>query len=202
MFPRVGWLFFCLGCAPAYIADTGDSEPSGSQDTHTGTNDTSPSDSGDSGGGSTDSGSSIVDVDLCINEFMASNSDTTVDESGTSEDWIELHNPGADDVSLDGMTITDDLDEADKHSLDGLSVLAGDFVLLWADGDEKEGVDHLSFALDADGEAPGLYLADGTALQLLTYGAQLTDWSATRTTDCGKSWDFTESPTPGESNEG
>jgi hypothetical protein len=205
MLRSIWWMMFGLGCAPVFIGDTGVSTSSGPHDTSSGSggsDDTSASDSGDSGSGSGDSGGGGGDVVVCINEFMASNNVTTMDESGVAEDWVELHNPGVDDVSLDGTTITDDFDEPDKHSLDGLSLPAGDFLLLWADGDEKEGAEHLSFSLDADGEALGLYSANGTALQLLEFDAQLTDVSAARTTDCGSSWDFTESPTPGASNEG
>ena len=48
-----------------------------------------------------------------INEVVSSNSEYT-DEDGDTPDWFELHNPGSEDVSIDGWFISDDLDELDK----------------------------------------------------------------------------------------
>ena len=48
-----------------------------------------------------------------INEVVSSNSEYT-DEDGDTPDWFELHNPGSEDVSIDGWFISDDLDELSK----------------------------------------------------------------------------------------
>ncbi|MDB4562949.1 lamin tail domain-containing protein, partial [Akkermansiaceae bacterium] len=40
-----------------------------------------------------------------ISEFMASNSGTINDEDGDSSDWIEIHNPDASPVDLDGYRL-------------------------------------------------------------------------------------------------
>ncbi len=138
---------------------------------------------------------------LRINEFMASNATTIADGAGGFADWIELYNPTDQPVSLDGWTITDDLDQPDKVDLDpSLRVPAGGFLLLWADGDVDEGPDHLPFRLDAAGEAIGIFDAYGTRSDGLEYDAQTTDISAARVPDGSDNWTLTDQPTPGSSN--
>jgi len=141
------------------------------------------------------------DWTICINEFMASNASTYPDEGGAFPDWIELYNHGSEDLSLDGATITDDLSAIDKHTLGDITIAAGGFVVLFADSDVDEGDLHLSFELDASGESLGLYTPDGAELDALNYDKQVQDVSAYRTEDCAGSWDYTTTPTPGESNQ-
>ena len=56
---------------------------------------------------------------LVINEFMADN-ETTVedpDESGEYPDWIELYNGSEEPIALNGLFLTDDLDEPTKWQI-------------------------------------------------------------------------------------
>lgn len=151
-------------------------------------------------GGPSDSGEPSP-ATLVINEFMASNATTITDETGAYPDWIELYNTGSADVSLDGFTITDDLTKPDKFAFpDGLTVPAGGYLLLFADGDTDQGDEHVGFSLKASGEAIGLYDAEGRPIDRLTYEQQATDWSAARIPDGSDNWEVTDHPTPGESN--
>lgn len=155
-------------------------------------------------------GSSVLlngcaDGQVVINEFMASNASTVSDESGAFPDWIELHNLGGTDVSMDGWYISDDPTLPDREPLDGsLTVPAGGYLLLWADGDVDQGLDHLSFRLAAAGEAVVLArTVDGAvqAVDTVTYGEQQTDVSTARSPDGTGDWAETTSPTPGAANE-
>jgi hypothetical protein len=137
---------------------------------------------------------------LRINEFMASNSWTVEDESGAYPDWVEIYNPNDGELSLEGLRLTDDLEEPDKHILGDLIIEGGGFQLLWADSDEEDGDSHLSFRLSKSGESLGLYDADGTLIDGLNYSAQATDYSAARIPDGSDSWAISEDPTPGTSN--
>ncbi|HTR41608.1 MAG TPA: CotH kinase family protein [Pseudomonadales bacterium] len=47
-------------------------------------------------------------TNLTISEFMATNVNTVADEDGDSSPWIEIFNPTAADVSLNGWALTDD----------------------------------------------------------------------------------------------
>ncbi len=156
-------------------------------------------DGGSADGGSGDGGFPVAP--LVINEFMASNATTIADPAGGFADWLELYNPTTADVSLEGWTITDDRAIPDKFALDAsLHVPAGGFLILWADGDVKEGPDHLSFRLHAAGEELGLYGPDGSEQDGFAYGKQATDISAARVPDGSETWVLTDAPTPGASN--
>ncbi len=139
---------------------------------------------------------------LLVNELMASNQSTVQDPTGAWPDWIELYNPTAEAVDLEGWTVTDDLDEPDAHALTGLSIAPGEHLLLWADGDPELGADHLSFALESSGESFGLFAPDRTPADGLSFGQQATDVALARSPDGGETWTLTTEPTPGASNGG
>ena len=66
-----------------------------------------------------------------INEVVSSNSEYT-DEDGDTPDWFELHNPGSEDVSIDGWFISDDLDELDKWVFPNITLAPDEYLLVWA----------------------------------------------------------------------
>ncbi len=115
-------------------------------------------------------------------------------------EWVEIYNPSDGELSLEGLSLTDDHEEFDKHILGDLTIEGGGFQLLWADSDEEDGDTHLSFRLSKNGESLGLYYADGTLIDGLNYSAQATDYSAARIPDGSNTWVITEDPTPGASN--
>lgn len=137
-----------------------------------------------------------------VNEVMARNLHAVQSPSGTYSDWIELYNPGGSRLDLDGWTITDDLDEPDRHTLSGVAIEAGGHLLLYADDAPDLGGDHLGFALDEAGEAVGLYDPDGAAIDGLLFGLQVPDVALARETDGGVPWILTGDPTPGAPNGG
>jgi hypothetical protein len=145
-------------------------------------------------------GTSVVWSDVVINEFMARNATGLQDSSEAYPDWIELFNPTEEDIDLEGWTLSDDIDERERHTLVGLSIEAGGWLLLYADGDPDQGDDHLDFSLDVDGEEIGLYSPDGGVVDELEFGALPTDHSAARQIDGGSEWEITDAPTPGSSN--
>ena len=142
-------------------------------------------------------------LELCINEFMPGNVTSLVNLDGSSPDWIELHNPGTEALDLGLWTMTDDLEDPEKHSMSGLlSVEAGGFLLLWADGEGGAGADHLNFKLSSEGGDLGIYAPDGRG-SVIHYGEVEDDFSAGRTTDCcteAGCWEFNFRGSPGYSN--
>jgi Lamin Tail Domain len=202
-FAHVASLLLLAACTSATSSDSGTAADGGSDDG--GTSDGGTSDGGSDDGGSDDGGSGGDGggdtYDIAINEFMASNASTLTDEAGAYPDWIELYNAGSTSVDLDGFFITDDLKEPEKHEFaGGLSIEAGGFLVLFADGDVKDGDLHLGFNLASAGEDLAIYDADGNNIDALTYEAQATDWSAARVPDGSSTWEITDSPTPGSSN--
>lgn len=120
-------------------------------------------------------------LELCINEFMSENDAALADETNAYPDWIELHNPGTASVPLEGWALTDDETEPDKSPLDGLSIEAGGFLLLWADGLTTG--QHLAFDLASAEGSVALYAPDGRG-SIVNYGAISADFSLARSPDC------------------
>ncbi len=130
-----------------------------------------------------------VDVQLSINEVMADNVLTVADDHGTPSPWIELFNPTAVDISLEGYSVTDDFANAKKSVIPaGVGIAAGGYLVLWADGNPTAGPTHLSILLSPKGGSLALARPDGTFIDRITYGAQATDMSAAREPDGSDKW--------------
>jgi hypothetical protein len=120
---------------------------------------------------------------VCINEFMPDNTSGPRDETDEWADWIELHNPTDADVSLRGMRLSDDAEEPDKHVFGDVTLAAGGFLLLWADGDVEEGPNHLPFGLASDGGTVTLFDGAGRG-SIINYDAVGPDMALARAEDC------------------
>lgn len=142
----------------------------------------------------------IVSAQIYINEFMASNSSGVTDpDFNNSSDWIELYNASPLHVNLGGYYLTDNLDEPQKWMIPEKTFIpAKTHLLFWAD-DKNMGL-HLNFKLSAEGEAIALVSPDGTIMDEITFGEQITDISFGRQTDGGENWVFMKYSTPRSSN--
>ena len=76
-------------------------------------------------------------ISLVVNEFMASNGATLVDEDGHYEDWIELHNTGASTVRLDGYGLSDDRSVQRKWTFPDINIEPNGFLLVYASGKDR-----------------------------------------------------------------
>ncbi|MCP4921136.1 MAG: lamin tail domain-containing protein [Proteobacteria bacterium] len=143
--------------------------------------------------------------EVVINEFMASNASTIADSSGAYPDWIELYNPGAEAVDMDGWTLTDDLEELDRYTFpESTSIDAGGYLLVWADGDEDQEGLHTAWNLDKNGEQIGLAASSeygGVLVDAIEYESQATDISMARMPDGSTTWEADTTPTPRATNE-
>ncbi len=72
---------------------------------------------------------------IVINELLASNSATNVDEYGDSGDWIELFNASDQEISLGGYYLSDEAADLFRWSLSDTTLVPGAYLALWADGD-------------------------------------------------------------------
>jgi hypothetical protein len=141
---------------------------------------------------------------VVLNELLAANDSTLMDEAGEYDDWFELHNPTDQAVDLAGMFLSDDLGDPQKWEIPAGTVIEpGGFLLLWADEDADQGPLHTSFKLNADGEELGLFdtLANGNGvIDSVSFPAQESDVSYGRVPDGNGGWSFMNAPTPGSSN--
>ncbi len=120
---------------------------------------------------------------LFINEVMPSNTTACMDIVGEFDDFIELYNSGAAAIDLGGFTISDDQTVPAKATLAaGVTVPAHGYRMLWADG-QIQGLDHLPFKLNANGEEITLYAPDGTMLDTYSWTIAMPDQSFARFPD-------------------
>lgn len=146
------------------------------------------------------------DVELYINEFMASNDNALPGPQGDYPDWIEIYNAGDEDIMLGGYYMSDVLDDPEALYMipdtypDSVTVAAGGYLVFYANKDEAYSVLNLNFKLSGSGEAVGLWDSEMAIVDSITYGEQIADTSYGRYTDGTASWFMMPEYTPGASN--
>jgi hypothetical protein len=119
-----------------------------------------------------------------LNEVLALN--TSISHEGTTPDLIELFNEGATAADLSGLRLTDDPAQPNKFIFPpGTGLLAGGYLVLYANNPDGTSGFHLGFSLSSDGDA--VYLYDSVAhggglLDSVQFGLQLADLSIGRLT--------------------
>lgn len=147
-----------------------------------------------------------------INEWLAANtSDSGFADpaDGDFEDWFELYNPGPNAVDLGGCFLTDNLTNKFQFEIprNGHYVLPpGGYLLVWADSETGQNSTnrtdlHVSFNLRAAGEAIGLFAADGTRIDAVTFGPQSANVSQGRSPDGSDQIVSMPHPSPRQANE-
>ncbi|MGC3961301.1 MAG: lamin tail domain-containing protein [Verrucomicrobiota bacterium] len=138
--------------------------------------------------GATNNGASAP-ITIFINEWMADNTLTLADPADSQfEDWFELYNPGTNAVDVGGYFLTDNLTNKFQFEIpnNGHYIIpAGGYLLVWADNEAAQNATnradlHASFALAKGGEALGLFAADGTTIDAISFGAQTSNVSEGR----------------------
>lgn len=145
------------------------------------------------------SGMGIAAGAVVINEFLAANDQGVTDPAGQYEDWIELYNTTSEDISLEGVFLSDDATNPDKWAFPAATIPAGGFLLLWADEDQNQEGLHTNFKLSKSGEEILLSNTDGSIIDEVVFGAQETDVSWGRCPD-GTGAFTAMTPTPGSAN--
>ena len=141
--------------------------------------------------------------ELVINEFLAKNDETNMDEAGEYDDWIEIYNTSGEDIDLSGMYLTDKSDNLTKWQFPygGVMLEAGGYLLVWCDEDQEQGDLHTNFKLTTEGEFIALTAEDGvTITDSITFGQQSADVSFGRMPDGSDQWMFLDEPSPGVAN--
>jgi hypothetical protein len=75
---------------------------------------------------------------IAINELVASNGSTLVDEDGDTPDWFELHNPGSAAVDLRGWGLSDDRDEPFRWVVEAFVLEPNAFRTVFASGKDRQ----------------------------------------------------------------
>lgn len=137
---------------------------------------------------------------LKINEFMASNIHAQLyPDYSDFADWIELFNAGNTPIELGNVYVTDDFSSPLKWKLPDNAIIAPkSFFIVWADDLNRD--NHASFQLSKAGEQIGLYNADGTVIDTVTFGSLPDDISFGRFPDGSGTWQYFSQHTCNSSN--
>jgi hypothetical protein len=140
-----------------------------------------------------------------VSEFMADNGGSLTLADGTEPDWIEIHNPSANPVTLAGWHLTDQAGNLTRWTFPpGVQLAPGAYLVVYASGEDRldaEGGYHTNFALLAAGEFLALVRPDGTIHQEFAplFPPQKSDFSYGLAPD-GHSSGYFARPTPGTAN--
>ncbi len=139
---------------------------------------------------------------LIINEVQAANVGMFLDPSFNYGAWIELYNSTNNTVSLEGLYLSDDVNNLKKHRLDSRFgvIKAKEYKALWFDHHSRHAPTNLNFNLDCDGGSVYISNEDGTVLSKVDYPMGISRCSYARTTDGGNEWRYTDRPTLEASN--
>lgn len=99
-----------------------------------------------------------------ISEFMASNKRTLKDADGEASDWVEIHNPDAEPVNLDGWYLTDNASNFTKWRFPEVTIPPKGYLVVFCSNKNRRVPGqqlHTNFALSAGGEYLGLIAPDG-----------------------------------------
>jgi hypothetical protein len=141
---------------------------------------------------------------VVINEIMSSNAQVLRDEDGDTPDWIELFNPGSEEVNLQDWALSDDSLETDKWKFAATRIQPGGYLLVFAsDKDRRSGPNlHTNFKLGAGRDPVFLYNASGIRVDQFIPGCIPTDISFGRIPDGSSLLFHLSAPSPGSSNNG
>ena len=162
----------------------------------------------------------VLESTVFITEVMSSNTGSSYDLSGSTPDWIEIHNYGGEAVNLQGFGISDDPAVRYAFRFGDVTIAPSESIRLWAIGRETlahdwppvigytdraptvdtitgSGEIYLPFRVDSRGEVVILSHPDGTTLDIFEVPALPPDVSYGRLTADPERTAILTDPTPG-----
>ncbi len=140
---------------------------------------------------------------LYINEIMSSNS-TVVTPSGlTGLDWVEIYNPTAEEINLQGYYLTDDPLVPMKWTFPSVPIAANGYLLVWCSDLNTllpNNEVHANFKISAGGETIVLTNPLSVQVDLVNPIALGLNVSWGRKPDGTSNWYYFNQPTPGTAN--
>src|SRR5262249_18396377 len=130
---------------------------------------------------------------------------TLNDEDGDSSDWIEIHNPATNNVSLDGWFLTDDAANLAKWRFPNFVMTPDSYLVVFASDKNRTNLTgrlHTNFKLASTGEYLALCDPNTNVISEFTpaYPSQATDVSYGRDWSDPKQLGYFSVPTPGQRN--
>jgi hypothetical protein len=133
---------------------------------------------------------------LRINEWMA------LPKQG--DDWFELHNTNSLPVGLEGLLLSDRINQSQPTCLPPLSFIGANsqgYAVFYADEQSGKGANHVAFKLSGDGDSIALLTPDHQFIDLIAFAGQQKGVSQGRYPD-GGAWTtaLLDPASPGYSN--
>ncbi len=141
---------------------------------------------------------------ILINEAMTRNTQYGRALSGKFQDWIELYNPTAEAVNLNGWHLSNDPEQPDLFALPDVSIPAGGYLIVYATGGTiVSGSTYIqaNFKLDSGECAVILTAPDGGTADFVSLNNLPMNTSRGRVAG-GHGFAYFTSPTPGAANGG
>ncbi|HEX2852908.1 MAG TPA: CotH kinase family protein [Opitutaceae bacterium] len=110
---------------------------------------------------------SVSFAEPVITELMSSNKTVLKDENGDYSDWIEIYNPDATAVNLDGWYLTDNAAKKDKWRVPAVTLQPGAYLVVFASDKNRQdpaATLHTNFSLSSSGEYLGLIKPDASTV--------------------------------------
>jgi uncharacterized repeat protein (TIGR02543 family) len=145
------------------------------------------------------------EINLIINEFMASNGNTLLDNDGDNEDWIEIYNAGNEPVNLNGFGLSDDEENPMRWTFPSMFILPNEYLIVWASGKNRSQYNqplHTNFSISSSGEPILLSDNEGNLLDFAPSVQHQTDISFGRLPNATGDFAYLSNATPGSANEG
>jgi spore coat protein CotH len=126
--------------------------------------------------------STVKSGDVVINEFLASNNNSDINEYGIYTDWIELYNNTDHAIDLTGCYISNNFYDLQQYAFTQNAIIpANGYLIVWADGlSNTSKYAHSNFTLDAGGDQILLSNAEGEILDQISFSNQSDDVSMGR----------------------
>ena len=149
----------------------------------------------------------LVNSQVVINEYSASNFDSHLDNYGEYEDWVELYNTTNSDIDLNGWSLTDKPANLPKWSFTGSFIVSANSVaIIYCSGRDElvGGVAHTNFKITQTkaGEVFVLSDASGNIIDSARAIPAQKSHSRGRDVNGGSSWSVFTTATPNTSNTG
>ena len=149
--------------------------------------------------------SQMINAQVVVNEFSASNLENFLDNFGRSEDWIELYNDDDSAVDISGWHLSDKESKPGKWEIPAGTIIPGKghiiFLCSGRDG-FKNGQYHTNFKLAQTKGSDIVMLTDidEEILEMHDMGLTLVEHSRCRVTDGSADWRICTEPSYGSSN--
>lgn len=145
------------------------------------------------------------EVNLRINEVMASNGITLADEDGDYEDWIEIYNAGSQPVNVYGFGLSDNINNPMRWIFPSIYILPDSYLTVWASGKNRTQSNlplHANFSISASGETIVLADASGAILDQIPSVLHQTDIAYGRFPNGSEQLVYLSNPSPNSANLG